>query len=146
MTISTADAGRRLEHERLLALGIPEGSFIIADGSGLSRYNYVTEDALVRILQIFYERPAGTQAFPATLSVVGRDGTLARRLTGTPAEGRVRAKSGTIDNVRAISGYVEDADGKTLVFSIVANNYGIPTAQIDAAVDKALLRLAAFRR
>lgn len=138
--------GPQAARERLRGLGVADDSYVIADGSGLSRYNYVTEEALVGILRMFYERPAGAQAFPATLSVAGRDGTMARRLTGTPAEGKVRAKSGTIDNVRAISGYVEDADGETLVFSIIANNFAIPTAQIDAAADRALVRLATFKR
>ena len=53
-------------------------------------------------------------AFADTLPVAGRDGTLSRRLAGTAAEGRVRAKTGTVDNVRAIAGYVETADGETL--------------------------------
>ncbi len=137
--------GKQIERERLRALGIADDSYIIADGSGLSRYNYVTAETIVRILQIFHERPAGASAFVATLPIAGRDGTLARRLIGTPAEGKVRAKSGTIDNVRAISGYVEDGDGETLVFSIIASNFSVPLAQIDAAVDKALVRLATFR-
>jgi D-alanyl-D-alanine carboxypeptidase/D-alanyl-D-alanine-endopeptidase (penicillin-binding protein 4) len=138
--------GRQVARERLRAMGIADDSYIIADGSGLSRYNYVTDETLVSILQNFQQRPADATVFLATLPVAGRDGTLARRLTGTPAEAKVRAKSGTIDNVRAISGYVEDADGETLVFSIIANNFALPASQIDAAADKALIRLATFRR
>ena len=138
--------GRRVARDRLKAMGIADDSYIIADGSGLSRYNYVTDETLVRILQNFQQRPADAAAFLATLPIAGRDGTLASRLTGTPAEAKVRAKSGTIDNVRAISGYVEDADGELLVFSIIANNFAVPTSQIDAAADKALIRLATFKR
>jgi D-alanyl-D-alanine carboxypeptidase/D-alanyl-D-alanine-endopeptidase (penicillin-binding protein 4) len=138
--------GRQALGDRLRLLGIPDDSYIIADGSGLSRYDFVTEEALVKLLQLFHDRPADAAPFTATLPVAGRDGTLARRLTGTPAEGRVRAKSGSIDNVRALSGYVDTAGGDTLVFSMIANNFSLPVAEIDAAVDKALLRLIMFTR
>jgi D-alanyl-D-alanine carboxypeptidase/D-alanyl-D-alanine-endopeptidase (penicillin-binding protein 4) len=136
--------GRQALADRLRRLGIADDSYIIADGSGLSRYDFVTEEALVRLLQLFHDRPADAGPFTATLPVAGRDGTLAGRLTGTPAEGRVRAKSGTIDNVRALSGYVDTANGETLVFSMIANNFSLPVSQIDAAVDRALVRLVAF--
>jgi D-alanyl-D-alanine carboxypeptidase/D-alanyl-D-alanine-endopeptidase (penicillin-binding protein 4) len=58
----------------------------------------------------------------------------------------VRAKTGTVDNVRAIAGYVDTASGETLIFSIIANNFSAPTSTIDAAADKALIRLATFSR
>jgi D-alanyl-D-alanine carboxypeptidase/D-alanyl-D-alanine-endopeptidase (penicillin-binding protein 4) len=141
-----AVGGRQAATDKLKAMGIDENSFIIADGSGLSRYNYVTGETLVRILQNFHRKPSDAAAFTATLPIAGRDGTLARRLIGTPAEGKVRAKTGTIDNIRAISGYVEDADGEMLTFSIVANNFALPPAQVLAAADRALVRLATFRK
>lgn len=138
--------GKQAERDRLRAFGISDDSYILADGSGLSRYDYVTEETIVRILQIFHERPAGVSAFPATLPIAGRDGTLARRLVGTPAEGKVLAKTGTNDNVRALSGYVETAGGETFVFSMIANNFSIPVSQVDAAMDRALIRLATFHK
>jgi serine-type D-Ala-D-Ala carboxypeptidase/endopeptidase (penicillin-binding protein 4) len=141
-----AIGGPTAARERLNALGIGNDSFLMADGSGLSRYNYVTGEALVTILQDVQRTPADAAAFLATLPIAGRDGTLARRLIGTAAEAKVHAKSGTVDNVRAISGYVEDADGEMLVFSIIANNFAGPPAQIDAAADRALVRLATFRK
>ena len=141
-----AIGGRQAARERLTAMGIDEATYVMADGSGLSRYNYVTDETLVRILQNFQQRPADAGAFFATLPIAGRDGTLAGRMVGTPAEGRVHAKTGTVDNIRAISGYVEDADGELLVFSIIANNFALPASQIVAAADKALVRLATFTR
>lgn len=128
----------------LQAWNIEDGSYAIADGSGLSRYNYVTSDALVRVLQRMHVEPQHTVAFGATLPVTGRDGTVSKRLAGTPAEGKVRAKTGTVDNVRAIAGYVDTAGGETLVFSMIANNFTIPASAIDAAADKALVRLATY--
>ena len=138
--------GRQVARERLTAMGIDEASYVMADGSGLSRYNYVTDETLVRLLRRFQQRPADAAAFGATLPIAGRDGTLAGRMVGTPAEGKVRAKTGTVENLRAISGYVEDADGELLVFSIIANNFALPSAQVTAAADKALIRLATFKR
>ena len=58
----------------------------------------------------------------------------------------MRAKSGTVDNARALSGYLETVDGDTLVFSIIANNFSSSPAEVDAAADRALIRLATFRR
>jgi serine-type D-Ala-D-Ala carboxypeptidase/endopeptidase (penicillin-binding protein 4) len=139
-----AIGGKQAVSEQLTGLGIAKDSYIIADGSGLSRYDYVTDETLVKLLQLLHERPADASTFPSTLPMMGRDGTLARRLNGTPAEGKVRAKSGTIDNVRALSGYVETVSGSTLVFSIIANNFSLPVGDIDATVDKALIRLATF--
>jgi D-alanyl-D-alanine carboxypeptidase/D-alanyl-D-alanine-endopeptidase (penicillin-binding protein 4) len=124
---------------------IADDSYVIADGSGLSRYNYVTSDALVRILQRMHVDPKHSATFGATLPVTGRDGTLSKRLAGTPAEGKVRAKTGTVDNVRAIAGYVDTAGGETLVFAIIANNFTISASAIDAAADEALVHLATFR-
>lgn len=141
---ATGAMGAERVRDVLNGWNIEDGSYVLADGSGLSRYNYVTSEALVRILQRMHTDPKHASIFRDTLPVAGRDGTLSRRLAGTPAEGRVRAKTGTVDNVRAIAGYIEAADGETLAFSIIANNFTISTTAIDAAADKALMRLAAF--
>src|SRR4029078_4142929 len=106
----------------------------------------VTDETLVKILRRFQQRPGDAAAFGATLPIAGRDGTLAGRMVGTPAEGKVRAKTGTVDNLRAISGYVEDADGEVLVFSIIANNFALPSAQVVAAAEKSVIRLPTFKR
>jgi serine-type D-Ala-D-Ala carboxypeptidase/endopeptidase (penicillin-binding protein 4) len=138
--------GRQAEAARLRGLGITDDSYIAVDGSGLSRYDFATGETLVKLLQMFYQRPGDGATFAATLPIAGRDGTLAGRLIGTPAEGRVRAKTGSANNIRALSGYVDTAAGDTLVFSIVANNFSRPLSEIDAAIDKALIRLVAFTR
>ena len=143
---SAAKVGAQRVRDALRSWNIADDSYVLADGSGLSRYNYVTSDALVRILRQMRADPTHAPAFTDALPVTGRDGTLSRRLAGTAAEGRVRAKTGTVDNVRAIAGYVETASGETLVFSIIANNFTVPTSAIDAAADKALIRLATFSR
>jgi D-alanyl-D-alanine carboxypeptidase/D-alanyl-D-alanine-endopeptidase (penicillin-binding protein 4) len=121
---------------------IPDDSYVIADGSGLSRYNYVSSDMLVRLLAHMRADPKHATTYAAALPVAGRDGPLSQRLSGTVAEGRVRAKTGTVDNVRAIAGFVHATNGETLMFSIIANNFTVPAGAIDAAADRALIRLA----
>lgn len=145
-TLMRAIGGREQAAKVLKGWDVSSDSYVIADGSGLSRYNYVASEALVRILQQMRVAPKHASAFAATLPVAGREGTLSRRLSGTPAEGRVRAKTGTVDHVRAIAGYVETTGGETLVFSMIANNFTASTSVVDAAADKALVLLATFSR
>jgi D-alanyl-D-alanine carboxypeptidase/D-alanyl-D-alanine-endopeptidase (penicillin-binding protein 4) len=80
--------------------------------------------------------------FYDALPVAGVDGTIRARMKGTPAEGNVRAKTGTLDKARALSGYVTMADGRQLIFSFLANNYTVRTRDVDRAVDGILARLA----
>ncbi len=63
------------------------------------------------------------EAFLTSLPIAGVDGTLSSRMRGTPAEGQVRAKTGTVGNVSALSGYVTTPSGKTLIVSIMANHF-----------------------
>ena len=90
--------------------------------------------------------PRHAAPFDATLSIMGKDGTLAQRLRGTRAEGTVHAKSGSMANVRALAGYLTTADGERLVFSIVGNNFKAPPATVDAITDRAVERLVHFKR
>jgi D-alanyl-D-alanine carboxypeptidase/D-alanyl-D-alanine-endopeptidase (penicillin-binding protein 4) len=145
-TLLRTIGGRDKARTVLRGWDLADDSYVIADGSGLSRYNYVTSNALVGILQRMRADAKHASAFAETLPVAGRDGTLSRRLSGTAAEGRVRAKTGTVDNARAIAGYVDTANGETFVFSIIANNFTVPASTIDAAADSALIRLATFSR
>jgi serine-type D-Ala-D-Ala carboxypeptidase/endopeptidase (penicillin-binding protein 4) len=143
-TLLRAIGGRDRARVVLNGWGLANESYVLADGSGLSRYNYVASEALVRLLRQMHANPAHASPFAGTLPVTGRDGALSKRLAGTAADGKVRAKTGTVDNVRAIAGYVDTAGGETLVFSIIANNFTVSTSIIDAAADKALVRLASF--
>lgn len=136
--------GRRAVQDVVAGWGVPKESLIVADGSGLSRYNYVTATALVEILRRMQLDATHARSFPGSLPASGSDGPLAKRFSGTAAEGRVRAKTGTVDNVRGIAGYVQTGDDETLVFSIIANNFTLPNSVVDAAADQALAALAAF--
>ncbi len=140
------DDGRTAVLGVLRGWGILPDSIVMADGSGLSRYNYVTADAIVTILRTMYEDPRHRDAWLRALPVAGADGTLKRRFTGTPLAGVLRAKTGTLSNVRALSGYVPAANGEVLAFSIIVNNVTGTRQEVDAPVDAALARLAAFSR
>ena len=142
----TSEAGRGVVREVLDGWGVPRDAYAQADGSGLSRYNYLCAETLVTILRQMYTDPRHKEPFLAALAVGGEDGTIARRFAGTAAAGNVRAKTGSIANVRALSGYVTSADGEPLVFSVVANHFTAPPSAIDAATDEAIVRLATFAR
>ena len=131
----------------LTAWGVPANAYILADGSGLSRYNYLSAEAIVRILQRVYNDRRHRDPFIQTLPVAGQDGgTIARRMKGTAAEGNAKAKTGSIANVRALSGFVTTRAGERLVFSILANSFSVPQSAVDDATDKAVVRLAELKR
>jgi len=142
---ATAAAGRDVARQLFESWGVDGGSLIQRDGSGLSRYDYVTADALATILVRLYEDPAARGPFTASLPEVG-DGTLSNRLKGTAADGRVHAKTGSMSNVRAMAGYVDTADAEPFVFAIIANNFDSPPDVINSATDALVVRLAEFSR
>jgi D-alanyl-D-alanine carboxypeptidase/D-alanyl-D-alanine-endopeptidase (penicillin-binding protein 4) len=125
---------------------IDEHSLVMADGSGLSRYNYVTADFITDLLERMYSDPRHRDPFMATLAVAGKEGTVANRLRKTRAEGNARVKTGSISNMRALSGYVQTRDGETLAFSIIANDFIIPAATVNWITDLAVETLANFTR
>jgi D-alanyl-D-alanine carboxypeptidase/D-alanyl-D-alanine-endopeptidase (penicillin-binding protein 4) len=126
--------------------GVPALGYVQADGSGLSRYNYATPETLVDVLAHIDRDRRLRDPFRASLPVAGRDGTLENRMRGTAAEGNARAKTGSLTNARAISGYVSSAEGEALVFSILGNNFGVPGELVDKAADAVVVRLARFSR
>ena len=131
--------------QRLLLWGISADSFQIVDGSGLSRRDVLSPDTLLTVLTRMYD-PAGTSPWMRALPVAGVDGTLAGRMKGTPAENNVRAKTGTMSNVRSLAGYVTTRDGEPLVFTSIVNNFEGTGAQANAALDAIAIRLASFSR
>ena len=142
----TAESGRTAVRAVLQSWNVDAGGLIQADGSGLSRYNFVTPETMVAILTHVDRDERLRSAFEATLPIAGRDGTLENRMRGTPAEGNARVKTGSLTGVRAMAGYVRSADGETLVFAILANNFQNSSSVINAACDAIVVRLASFRR
>jgi serine-type D-Ala-D-Ala carboxypeptidase/endopeptidase (penicillin-binding protein 4) len=127
-------------------MGIGDTDLIVRDGSGLSRYDFLSPAALVTILTHANRDERLRELFAATLPIAGRDGSLSGRMKSTPAEGNVRAKTGSMTGVRTLSGYVTTADGEALVFAIMANNFETPPLTITNAADAIVVKLATFRR
>ncbi len=127
--------GQQVIRETLGGWGVPADSYILADGSGLSRMNFVSAEALVDILEHVYADRAAREGFLQALPIGGEDGTLRNRLKAAWTTGRVHAKTGSIANARALSGYVTTRSGETMVFSIVANNFSLPAWRIERVID-----------
>jgi D-alanyl-D-alanine carboxypeptidase/D-alanyl-D-alanine-endopeptidase (penicillin-binding protein 4) len=115
--------------------GVADGSYNIEDGSGLSRPNLVAPAAVVKLLRYMYASPL-RDTWISFLPVAGKDGTLAGRFGDTPAAGRIHAKTGTVEHVNALSGYVQRRDGGWAAFSILVNNSNQSAAQVRAVMDK----------
>jgi D-alanyl-D-alanine carboxypeptidase/D-alanyl-D-alanine-endopeptidase (penicillin-binding protein 4) len=141
----TNDAALEGLRSRLAAWGIATDAWQIIDGSGLSRRDVVAPDTLVAVLQRMYASP-GRSPWMDSLPIAGRDGTLADRMRGTAAEDNVRAKTGTMSNIRALAGYVRTRDGEMLAFAIMADNFEGTGAAAVEAIDRIAVRLAEFSR
>lgn len=139
--VGHADSGRRVVERQLVAWGADTAGFAVRDGSGLSRHDYVTPETLVRTLDAMRKHES-FRVFHDALPVAGVDGTIANRLRGTPAQGNVRAKTGTVDKARSLSGYVTTADGRLLLFSFLCNNFTVPNREVERVQDAMLVALA----
>lgn len=141
----SAAAGRSVVQETLASWGIPADAIVMRDGSGLSRYNYVTSGAIATMLTKMWQNEKLRGPFAATLPVAAHDGTLSGRMKNTWLDAHVQAKTGTISNVRSLSGYLETKSGERVVFSIIGNHFTVPSARIDAIAEKALALVAERR-
>lgn len=126
--------------------GIETMGLSVRDGSGLSAQNYIRPRTLVEVLSLAWTSDFA-QEWLKSFPVMGVDGTLERRGNGVTAGG-VWAKTGYIYRARCLSGYVETNAGEPLVFSMMVNNYGCPTTQINEIQDRicSLLRQLKPRR
>ena len=139
-----ADSARRVIERHLTAWGVDTLGFVVRDGSGLSRHDYLSPRAIVQTLDVM-RRHQHFQLFYDALPIAGVDGTIRNRMRDTPAQGNVHAKTGTLDKARALSGYVTTADGRMLLFSALANNYTAPLAEVTRVQDLIGAQLAGMR-
>jgi D-alanyl-D-alanine carboxypeptidase/D-alanyl-D-alanine-endopeptidase (penicillin-binding protein 4) len=143
--VATNDRALEGFNSRLAAWGVPAGAQQLIDGSGLSRRNAIAADAVVAILQRVHD-PTMSSALMTGLPVAGVDGTLRTRMTGTAAAGNVRAKTGSMSNIRTLAGYVTTRDGERLAFAAMVNNFEGGAAAADQALDAIAVHLAGFSR
>ena len=123
------------------SLRVDSTHLALVDGSGLASSNLMTPLALTRILAGMRRHPRG-EPFLSALPRAGRRGSLARRFGGTPADGRVVAKPGSIARVNALAGYLELDQGRMVTFAVLANHHALAGAAVTAQIDSLVVDLA----
>ena len=137
------DAGLEVVMSFLRQAGVGESEIALNDGSGLSRNDLISANTTVQLLTFMTKHRYFAQ-FRDALPIAGVDGTLRTRMRGTPAEGNVRAKTGSLSSVASLSGYVTTAAGEHLVFSMMLNNYPDAAAVRRDSIDAIAILLASF--
>ena len=137
------DAGLIVVRNFLREAAASESDLALNDGSGLSRNDMITANATVQLLTFMSKHKYFAQ-FRDALPIAGVDGTLRTRMRGTPAEGNLRAKTGSLSSVASLSGYVTTAAGEHLVFSMMLNNYPDAGALRRDSIDAIAILLASF--
>lgn len=140
---TSAEKGLFVVKNFLNEIGVAPDGIIQYDGSGLSRHNLVTPSALVQVYSFMAKESKNSEAWLNALTIAGVDGTLQNRFKGTKAAGNVRGKTGTIDQVSALSGYLTTAAGEKLVFSILVNGVSRQSLR-QAMIDEIVLNLVNF--
>jgi D-alanyl-D-alanine carboxypeptidase/D-alanyl-D-alanine-endopeptidase (penicillin-binding protein 4) len=139
---SSADFGLKVVQNFMSEIGVAPDSVIQWDGSGLSRHNLITPNSAVQ-LYTYMSKSRYADAWRNSLTIGATDGTLKNRFKETVAAANVRGKTGTIDQVSALSGYVTTASGERLVFSILVN--GVSDVRLrQAVIDEIVIALASF--
>ena len=143
-TTGKKGAGRKEAAQRtedlLERIGLDANQYKVADGSGLSLYNYVSAEMLVALLGYAWQTESIKQHLLPSLPISGFDGTLKNRMLGTVADGNVRAKTGTVTGISSLAGYITAVNGHILAFAII--NQGVSSTSIGRAFqDKICIEL-----
>ncbi len=142
----TLQGGQEAIASFLSEIGVQRYSYEILEGSGLSRFNQVNADLYMKLLKYMYDDRFLFDYFYNSLSVAGVDGTLQKRMVGTPGEGNIHAKTGTLNGVSALCGYAVDNDYEILIFYIVMNGFGGRSNLMKDVQDSFAVTLAEFSR
>src|SRR5881296_2345409 len=133
-TAGTVEGGLEVLRGFLNKAGVPGDQYVFYDGSGLSRQNLATPHSVVQLLRYAASQPWGA-SFRDTFPVAGVDGSLSDRLKNIDAQGRVYAKTGSLGGVKTLSGYATTDRGERVAFSILSNNFNLPTKRVTDAID-----------
>jgi len=136
---------RAVEMGFLWSVGIDTTNLQVFDGSGMSSWDLVSPDDEVKILVAMSKSPAWL-AFYNSFPIAGVDGTLKYRMRGTKAEGNLRGKTGFVEDVRSLTGYLTTTDNEMFAFSCFVNHYTVSTDSVNAFQDKIFTRLCNFSR
>jgi D-alanyl-D-alanine carboxypeptidase/D-alanyl-D-alanine-endopeptidase (penicillin-binding protein 4) len=145
---STA-TGARVVSRFLIHAGVDAHDFVFYDGSGLSTHDLVTPRATAKLLSFAAHDPNTAQPQPwfaiwkSSLPIGGEDGTLASRFSRPPLKDHLFAKTGTLGEARALSGYLDAASGRTIIFSIMVGNHPPGTSDDREALDKIVAAIQA---
>lgn len=142
--IGTAEGGIRAVAGYLSRLGVSPNSYVMADGSGLSRKNRLTPNTINTVLVHVYKNPQYFPEFLASLSIGGVDGTVGDRFKEDSLQRRFRAKTGHLTGVNALSGYLQTDSGELLAFSMIFNNFNCTHSTIERVEEKILLALRRY--
>ncbi|MCK9206424.1 MAG: D-alanyl-D-alanine carboxypeptidase/D-alanyl-D-alanine-endopeptidase [Salinivirgaceae bacterium] len=126
--------------------GMDVEGMALYDGSGLSHYNTVTPRQIVFLLSYMKNRSNYFEEFYQSLPIAGVNGTLRKVALGTPAQGNIRAKSGTLDRVKCFAGYVTSAKGREIAFAVMINNFNGTTSQTSKILEKLMVSMASFEK
>ena len=121
--VARASDASNISKQLFARLGLGHYAYKVADGSGLSLYNYVSAELLCTLLRHAWRTPSIRQPLLQSLPIAGVDGTLEKRMRGTAAQGNVRAKTGTLTGISSLAGYCTMKDGRQLCFAII--NQGV---------------------
>ncbi len=133
-TAGSTTASLKVLQDFLKSVGVPEGDVATFDGSGLSRRNLITPRATVALL-IWAAKQPWAEPFIASLPVSAQDGTLAERMKNSSAAGHIHAKTGTLGNVAALSGFAETLHGTRVVFSMFGNAHNLHGTDATSVLD-----------
>ena len=142
---NSVEMGLAVVKSTLTRLGVDPTGYILADGSGLSRHNLVSPEALIQTLKAMAKSPEAS-VYRASLSVAGVNGSLRNRFRNSAAQGIVQAKTGTISGAVALSGYLDTPEYEPLVFSIIVNQSNQPPATLRQAINEIVLLLTSLDR
>jgi D-alanyl-D-alanine carboxypeptidase/D-alanyl-D-alanine-endopeptidase (penicillin-binding protein 4) len=116
----------------------------IVDGSGLSKSNRMSASQYVKLLAV-QTQTTNFQVFYKSLPIAGQSGTVKNLCKGQPGEGRVHAKSGSINGIKAYAGYVDSQSGHQIAFAIIANDYPLSGAAVAKKMEPLLNQLATYQ-
>jgi D-alanyl-D-alanine carboxypeptidase/D-alanyl-D-alanine-endopeptidase (penicillin-binding protein 4) len=142
----TAEKGISVIHQFLEEIGVDSTTYDLADGSGVSRYNVITPDLIIDLLKAMNKDFKIQAEFKTSLPIAGVDGTLQSRMKDSAAEGKLRAKTGSLRGVSALSGYTTSADNELLAFSIIMEHFVVQTSKIRKIQDRIGNLISSFSR
>ena len=142
----TTEKGLRVIRAYIKSLGYFPHHYVVLDGSGLSRGSRLSPEQIVSILEDVYNDMSVYPEFIAALGVMGHDGSVKKRMPDNKEASKVRVKTGTLNNVSAISGYFQSRDGERFGFSMLMNNLRCSNGRIIDLQDEIINKAIEFKR